>query len=168
MSISYRKANFKDLKDILEAFYNSKEILSHQGTGQWQDGSPSEQSFIDDINNGNSYLLLNNNSIVGVCALTYKEEDYEYPYEGKWLSNYDYMVMHRVAIKKEYYGKGFGLEFFKLFENVAKEKGYSSIRIDTHEGNKIMKHLIEKAGFNYCGKVILKPNKDRIIYEKII
>ena len=27
---------------------------------------------------------------------------------------------------------------------------------------------IEKAGYKYCGRVILTPNKDRMVFEKIL
>lgn len=43
-----------------------------------------------------------------------------------------------------------------------------SLRIDTHEGNAIMRHLIDKAGFSYCGKAILTPDKDRMVFEKVL
>ena len=69
------------------------------------------------------------------------------------------MVMHRVALKKEYCGQGYGKKLFDIFIERAKIEGYRSLRIDTHEGNAVMRRLIEKAGFIYCGKAILTPDK---------
>ena len=50
----------------------------------------------------------------------------------------------------------------------AKKEGFISLRIDTHEGNKVMRHLIESFGFVYCGKAILTPDKDRMVFEKVL
>ena len=170
MNRYYRKARIEDLDQIMEAVEDSREVLRLQGNGQWQDGYPNKDDFINDINNGRLFITFDEdpNEIIGVCALTYREEDYHHLYEGKWLTNYPYMVMHRVAIKKKYKGRGYGKKLFELFVEQAKVEGYRSLRIDTHAGNAVMRHLIESFGFVYCGKAILTPNKDRLVYEKVL
>lgn len=166
----YSKATLNDLKQVMEAVEDSREVLRLQGNGQWQDGYPSKDDFVNDINNGRLFVTFDQdpNEIIGVCALTYREEDYHHLYEGEWLTDYTYMVMHRVAIKKKYKGRGYGKKLFDLFIEEAKNEGYRSLRIDTHEGNLVMRHLIEKAGFTYCGKAILTPDKDRMVFEKVL
>ena len=178
----YRKAKIEDLDQIMEAVEDSREVLRLQGNGQWQDGYPNKDDFINDINNKRLFVTFDKepNEIVGVCALTYSEEDYHHLYEGKWLTELPYMVMHRVAIKKKYRGRGYGKRLFELFIAIitavitsyfieqAKVEGYRSLRIDTHEGNAIMRHLIESFGFTYCGKAILTPNKDRMMFERVL
>ena len=125
--------------------------------------------MINDINNKNLYLVLNNeNKIAGVCALTYHENDYDHLYEGKRITDLPYMVMHRIAVKKEYLKEGYGKQLFQLFIDVAKSKGYKSIRVDTHENNTRMRNILKYFGFVNCGKAILTPNKDRIVYEKLL
>ena len=167
---NYRKATLEDLDQVMEAVEYSRFLLKEQGNGQWQDGYPNKDDFINDINNGRLFVTYEDdpNEIVGVCALTYREEDYHHLYEGKWLTDLPYMVMHRVAIKKKYQGKGYGKKLFEVFIEQAKLEGYHSLRIDTHAGNLVMRHIIEEFGFVYCGKAILTPNKDRMVFEKII
>ncbi|MBQ7250399.1 MAG: GNAT family N-acetyltransferase [Bacilli bacterium] len=70
-----------------------------------------------------------------------------------------YMLMHRYAVKKEHYGQGYGNALFHVFETEAKRQGYRPMRIDTHENNAVMPHLLEKNGFAFCGKAILKPTR---------
>ena len=167
----YRKAKLEDLDQVMEAVEDSREVLRLQGNGQWQDGYPNRDNFINDINNGRLFVVIDEkdkNNIIAVCALTYREEDYHHLYEGKWLTDLPYMVMHRVAIKKAYRGQGYGKKLFEIFIETAKVEGYRSLRIDTHEGNAIMRHLIELFGFVYCGKAILTPNKDRMVYERVL
>lgn len=171
MDFSYRKAELKDIDEVMIAVEDARTLLKEQGNGQWQDGYPDRNSFINDIHNQRLFVVLdkkNNEKIVGCCALTYFEEDYSHLYEGEWKTDLPYMVMHRVAVKKDYRGLGYGKLLFKIFDIEAVKEGYHSLRIDTHENNGIMRHLIEQAGYIYCGKAILKPNKDRVVYEKII
>ena len=167
----YRVATLKDLEQVMEAVEHSREVLRLQGNGQWQDGYPNRDDFINDINNQRLFVIFDQNNpdnVIALCALTYREEDYHHLYEGAWLTDLPYMVMHRVAIKEKYQGRGYGKLLFKLFEDQAKLEGYRSLRVDTHEGNAIMRHLIAQAGFSYCGKAILTPDKDRMVFEKVL
>ena len=165
----YRKAILEDIDDIMVAVEDSRSLLKEQENGQWQDGYPNKDDLINDINNGRLFAITDdNNKVIGVCALTYREEEYHHLYEGKWLTDLPYMVMHRVALKKECRGKGYGKKLFELFIEQAKKEGFHSLRIDTHEGNSTMRHLIELYGFAFCGRVILTPNKDRMVFERII
>ena len=165
----YRLATLEDIDEVMAIIEDGRAFLKPQNSGQWQDGYPDRNSLLNDINNQNLYVLLTEeNKIASVAAFTYYEPDYDHLYEGKWISDYPYMVMHRISVKNEYRGEGYGFDLFLLFEKVANEKGYKSLRIDTHENNKIMLHLIDKLGFVYCGKAILTPNKDRMVFEKLI
>jgi hypothetical protein len=42
-----------------------------------------------------------------------------------------------------------------------------NIRIDTHRDNKIMRHLVEKHGFAYCGIIYLDNGDERLAYQLI-
>ena len=171
MDFIYKKATLDQIDDIMLVVEDSRELLRLQGNGQWQNGYPNRDSFLEDIKNGRLFAIFdddNPNILVGVCAVTYYEEDYSHLYEGHWLTELPYVVMHRVALKKEYRNKGYGQRLFEVFIDVAIKEGFHSLRIDTHENNQIMRHIISKFGFKYCGKAILTPNKDRVVYEKII
>ena len=169
--INYRKANIEDIDQVMEAVEDAREFLKEQGNGQWQDGYPNRNDFINDINNDRLFVVSDDNDpkiIVGVCALTYKEEDYHHLYEGQWLTDLPYMVMHRVAVRKSYRHKGYGKRLFEVFIEQAKKENYHSLRIDTHEGNMVMRNIIMSFGFSFCGKAILTPNKNRMVFEKVI
>ena len=171
MKSFYRKATPEDIDEIMVAVEEAREFLKAQGNGQWQEGYPNRDDFVDDINNERLFVVSdihNPKIVVGVCALTYYEEDYNHLYEGKWITDLPYMVMHRVAIKKAYRGQGYGKRLFEVFIKQAEIEGYHSLRIDTHEGNDVMRHLIDSYGFTYCGKALLPPNKDRMVFEKIL
>lgn len=168
--MNYRLATLEDIEEIMAIIEDGRAFLATQNSGQWQDGYPNKDNIINDINNKNFYVLYthDNSKIAGVCALTFYEKDYDYLYEGKWLTDLPYMVMHRIAVKKEYRNQGYGKELFEVFEIVAKEKGYRSLRIDTHENNVVMRRVLEERGFIFCGRAILTPNKDRMVFEKVL
>ncbi len=167
-SSKYRIAVIDDLSRVMEIIEDGRALLKEEGNGQWQDGYPTQEDLKNDILNKQLYVVLDQEKIAGVMAITGYEEPYHHLYEGKWLSDYDYLVMHRIAVGKEYRGHGYGKALFDVFELVAKSRNIHSLRVDTHINNHLMIHLMEKAGFIYCGKVILPPHKDRVVYEKII
>ena len=167
----YRKAKLEDIDQVMQAVEDSRDALRLQGNGQWQDGYPNKDDFINDINNKRLFVIIDEKdpkTIIAVCAISYREEDYHHLYEGKWLTDLPYVVMHRVAIKKEYRNQGYGKKLFEIFVETAKIEGYRSLRIDTHEGNAVMRHLIGLFDFAYCGKAILTPDKDRMVFERVL
>ncbi len=77
MNSFYRKAILDDLGEIMVAVEDSREVLRLQGNGQWQDGYPNRDDFINDINNGRLFIVCDTNDhkkVVGVCALTYSSK----------------------------------------------------------------------------------------------
>lgn len=165
---TYRIALKEDIIQVMEVIEDGREELKKQGNGQWQFGYPNRDNLLSDIENGNLYVIDNGERIVGVLAIV--EGDPEYPFleSGSWLSDYPFLVMHRCAVKKEYHHKGLGMFLFEIFEEVGKEKNFHSLRLDTHEKNPIMNHLLIASGFTDCGTIILKPDKHRHVFEKLI
>lgn len=166
--VEYCKAKVDDIDSVMEVIEDARALLKMEGNGQWQFGYPDRNDLLKDINSERLFCIKDNDLIVAICAITYYEEDYMHLYEGKWKSDFDYCVMHRVAVRESHRGKGYGKKLFEVFESVAKSEGYHSLRIDTHENNSLLRHLFDLYGFEYCGKAILTPNKDRVMYEKVI
>lgn len=164
----YRLCTMDDIDEVMAIIEDGRELLKEEGNGQWQFGYPNRDDLVNDIKKQELYCLLNDDKLASIFALTGYEESYMHFYEGWWKTDYDYLVIHRIATKKECRGLGYGYAMFLVAIEVTKEKGYHSLRIDTHKNNHILLHLMEKTGFEYCGKAILPPNKDRVMYEKII
>ena len=80
--------------------------------------------------------------------------------DGTWLSDEPYGVIHRIASA----GKKKGV--LKTCMNFCLEKT-RHIRIDTHEDNTVMHHLLNKYGFSKRGIILLKNGAERIAYEYI-
>ena len=80
----------------------------------------------------------------------------------------DYIAIHRVAISVSSRGSGLSGKIIGYAADFAKEKGRKSLRIDTHRGNVVMRRMLEKNGFSYCGIIYLENGYERVAYEKTV
>lgn len=164
-----RKSRKDDLKYIIEIINEAKEFLKESKIDQWQQGYPNEEVILRDIENQHAYVLEDNNKIIGTVALSFdKEKTYDLIYDGKWISNNEYAVIHRIAASRRYNIKGTGTEIIKSIEKICKDKGIKSIKIDTHEENLVMQKLLNKNDFKYCGVIYLEDKAKRVAFEKVI
>jgi hypothetical protein len=98
-------------------------------------------------------------SVVGYFALLPSPEPTYNVIDGAWLTNEPYGVIHRMASYPEVHG------IFAAIMDFAAAR-YPHLRIDTHRDNRIMRHLIEKHGFTYCGIIWLADGSERLAYER--
>ena len=80
--------------------------------------------------------------------------------EGEWPGDEPYYVIHRIATATP--GRDVARIMFDwAFEYI---KPASTIRIDTHRDNCIMKHILTKYGFKMCGVIYLEDGAPRDAY----
>ena len=161
--IKLRKAILNELKDVLTIIQDGQSFLKSQGLDQWQNGYPNETSITNDINNGNCYVLIDNEKIVATAAIIYdKDPNYDIIYEGKWITDLPYVVIHRIATKQEYRNKGYASKIIELTKKDMENKNIHSLRIDTHEYNYPMQKMLSKNGFIKCGTIYLNGIIDQV------
>ncbi|MEG1459009.1 MAG: GNAT family N-acetyltransferase [Acetivibrio sp.] len=171
-----RKAEIEDLPDIMKIIDEAKEYLKLQGVDQWQDGTPNEDIISKDIARKESFVFTEENKICAYAVLSVEKEDcYDKVYDGNWKGkDSEYAVIHRTAMGKSCRGRGKAQELFDICEQEAKQKGRKTLRIDTHQDNRLMQHLIKKNGFTHCGWIYMKDGVARqrkvvrLAYEKRI
>lgn len=176
--MNFRKSTFDDVDRILEIIEKAKIELRQLGLDQWQNGYPNREVIENDVKNGISYVLeeISENQIskkiVGTIVLSPKKEIPYSKIEGKWITNDDYIVIHRLAVDSEIKNKGIATKILEFSEKECIKNKMLSIKTDTHENNEPMKKFLEKNGFSYCGVIYLDKEPDvgekRIAYEKII
>ena len=134
---------------------------THGNPNQWNGAYPDKDTLLDDINKGYLYVITHENGrIYGVFALIGgKDPTYEY-IEGKWKSDTEYGTIHRIA------SDGMVSDVVKTAVDYC-EKIIPSIRIDTHEKNKTMRHVLKKLGFVECGIIYIDDGTPRIAYQKV-
>lgn len=168
--MEFKKAEYKNIDDILELIEGGKDFLKEKQVPQWIDGYPNRDTITDDIDKGYSYILVDGEEILGTTALIYGvESTYDKIFQGEWLTDLDeYAIIHRIAVKSDEKGRGLGGEIIKFAEKDSIKKEIKSIRIDTHRKNEAMQKMLEKSGFKYCGVIYLEDGAERIAFEKIL
>ena len=171
--LSYRQAAAGDITEIMEIAGEAKKLLKRRKIDQWQGEYPTEEIFLNDIENGECYVVLHGEEICAFFVLADRHEDcYDYLTDGKWAGTDNYCVVHRAAVRDGYRGTGASAYMFKCAEKRAYELGKQNIRVDTHRKNKAMQKLLKDCGYSFRGnvKVTSEPGHDpaRQGFEKIL
>ena len=157
-----RKTKPEELNILIRMYENARIFMaSHGNPLQWGNPYPAPQILMDDISSGNSYVCVEHDKII--ATFYYKEgidDTYVRIYEGQWLNEAPYGVVHRITSD----GTIRGAASFCL--NWAFNK-CGNLKIDTHRDNIVMQHLLDKNGFKYCGVVYLENGSERIAYQKV-
>ena len=99
--IEIRKAEITELAILMDIFEQGKRIMRKNGnTKQWTGGYPTEEIMKKDIENGNSYVCLDEEQkIVGTFAFIQGDDPtYAHIYDGAWIDDKQpYGVIHRLA-----------------------------------------------------------------------
>lgn len=155
-----RLAKNDDLDKILKVYASARQYMQKNGNGsQWGTTHPPCEMLIDDIKKQQLFVGETDGEIH--CAFAFLsgiDPTYLKIYEGSWLNNEEYMTIHRIASDGRYHG------VFKACMDFCKEK-CNNLRIDTHENNKTMQHVLNKNGFVYCGIIYLENGDPRIAYQ---
>ena len=167
--MEFRKSTTDDIEDILNIIRQAQEYLKDAGIDQWQNGYPNKETIEKDIKEEHSYVLVENNKVIATAAISFDEEKtYSTIFEGSWLSDKTYAVIHRIAVERSLKGSGLASIIIKETERLSLQKGVASIKVDTHKNNLSMQRFLEKNGFSYCGIIYLEDGSKRLAYEKFI
>ena len=170
--MKFSLAQPRHLEDICEITAQAKAQLKHMNLDQWQKGYPSREIWENDIKAQQAWVALEGDLVLGVFAFQTTPDPSYGEIDGKWLSDTPYASMHRVCVSDRSKGKGVAGEMFRFGFEMAQAKGFRSMRIDTHPGNLPMKRALTKAGFVYCGQIILKGGAEngdlRAAFEKLL
>lgn len=164
-----RKAERSDTPFIWEILQQAIEQRRLEGSQQWQDGYSNPQSIQSDIDNGYGHVLDDNGEVIAYAAIIFDIEPAYTDIQGTWLTNGDYVVIHRVATsnKVKVKGKGIATQLFRLIEDLAKEKCIFSIKVDTNFDNVPMLKIMDRLGYTYCGEVFFRGSA-RKAFEKVL
>lgn len=167
MDFHFRKATIHDIDSVWKVLQDAILRRKADGSNQWQDGYPNLDVIANDVARGAGYVLEAAGEIAGYIASLINDEPEYANLKGKWLSNGDFVVFHRLAVASGFVGKGVAKELFLQVERFAKENNIRSIKADTNFDNAAMLHLFEKTGYTYCGKVYFRGS-ERLAFEKLL
>ena len=167
MEYQFRQANYSEASQIWQILKDAILRRKEDGSNQWQDGYPNMEVVKKDIEKKIGFVLTQNDTIIGYTAVIINEEPDYINIEGRWLSDQDFIVYHRVAISEEFLAKGMAKKMIKLIEQYALSKNIYSLKADTNHDNIPMMKIFEKLGYTFCGIVYIRQSPRRA-YEKVL
>lgn len=164
MILSIRKTKPDDLPEVMQVYETARCFMKQTGNpSQWGDSYPSTEVIKRDIENGRSFVCLNeSDGIVAVFYFQMEEADPTYLkiVDGDWLNDEKYGVIHRIASSGKEKGVMNAVIQF-CFNKI------NNIRIDTHRDNEVMQKILKKLDFQYCGIIFLENGDERLAYQKM-
>lgn len=165
--IHFRKAETSDISIIWEIIQQSIERRRKDGSQQWQNGYPNLQTVETDVEKGFGHVLTVDNEVAVYVALIFNDEPAYSSIEGAWLTNDEFVVVHRVAVSENFAGQGLAKKLFDYIEDFTKSQNVLSVKVDTNYDNMAMLKILESKGYTYCGEVFLAGGV-RKAFEKVL
>lgn len=156
-----RKTTMADLGILLHLYEDARRFMAaHNNPTQWGNSYPSRALLESDIQSGCSYACEEHGKIIAAFYYRFGTDDtYQRIYNGQWLDESPYGVVHRIASDGVIKGTAsFCLDWALL--------QCGNLKIDTHRDNYVMQHLLEKNKFTRCGIIYLEDGSERIAYQK--
>lgn len=153
-----RPAKPDELGRIQEIYAAARRYMAENGNpAQWGNDYPQRELLKEDLRRGQLYVVTENGEVHGVFVLALGEEPtYAEMENGAWEHDGPYGTIHRVASD----GRGVFAQCVEFCRGRMER-----LRIDTHEKNVTMRHLIEKHGFARRGIIHVEDGSPRIAYE---
>ena len=157
-----RKTKPEEIHILMDIFALAKAFMKKSGNlNQWNDGYPSRELIMQNIQKEFSYVCMDDDH--EIVATFYFEigidPNYAKIYDGEWLNDEPYGVIHRMAST----GKVKGISDYCLqwcFDQC------KNIRIDTHRDNLTMQNAVRRNGYTYCGIIHLQNGAERLAFQK--
>ncbi|WP_374458806.1 N-acetyltransferase family protein [Chryseobacterium taeanense] len=165
--IKMRQAETEDRDIIWNILQQAIERRRKDGSTQWQEGYPNLNTVETDIENGFGYVMTVDGEIAVYAALILNDEPAYDNIDGAWLSNGEFVVVHRVAVDEKFAGQGMVKKLFDHIEEFTRSHGIRSVKVDTNFDNVAMLKILESKEYTYCGEVFLAGGM-RKAFEKII
>lgn len=162
--IKIRKTDISEIDTLMDIFEQGKRIMRKDGNmKQWTGGYPTIEIINKDIENGNSYVCIDEHQhIIGTFAfIKGNDPTYTHIYEGEWIDDTrPYGVIHRLASTEN--SKGVATACLQwCYEQIP------NLRADTHRDNHILQYILKNHGFQYCGIIYLLNGDERLAFQKL-
>lgn len=156
-----RLAKIEDLDEIMRVYDIARQFMRANGNMlQWVNGYPQRECLEQDIEKKQAYVCEVDEKVRGIFVLQIGEDETYAEIEGAWKNNEPYGTIHRIGSDGTVKG------VFDECIAFAKIK-CDNLRIDTHESNPIMQHLIKKNEFEYCGIIYVEGLSPRMAFQYV-
>ena len=166
--MNIRKANKKDLSNIMFMSASCVKGRQKHGIDQREEKYPNAKVIDHDIKKNTFYIIEKEKIIIGGINIDQNQDPLYLSIKWEDIQN-KFLVVHRLAVKEEYWAKGIGKKLMQFAEKLVINNKLNSIRLDTYSNNPKAINFYKKLGYKELGYIYLKPNKNEYYcFEKII
>ena len=163
-----KKAKITEIDQIMNMYDSCVSGMIEANIDQWDSSYPNRKIILDDIKNKTFYILLINNEIIAGINIDKIQDKTYLNITWEDIEN-KFLVVHRLAVHKEYWNKGAGKKLMLFAESLIKENNLNSIRLDTYNSNPKAINFYLKLGYVKKGEIFLKPDRNEYYcFEKLI
>ena len=163
-----RKANKADLDNIMLMYKSCVKGMLANNIDQWDATYPNTGIIMEDLIAQSYFVAEENSIIIGGINIDQNQDKTYLDINWSDTSN-QFLVVHRLGVKEEYWNKKIGKDLMLFTERLVVERGLKSIRLDTYSGNPKAMEFYRRLAYSELGTIDLKPNKDKYhCFEKII
>ncbi len=155
-----RPARDEDVPAILALYDAAHDVMARSGNPtQWDQGYPGPTDIEADRAHDALFVAEQDGEVSAVLCYAPGPDPTYAQIEGAWLNDAPYHVVHRIASRE---GSGIGRACLAW----ACGQG-DDVRIDTHEDNAPMRHVLTELGFVECGTIICDKGTPRVAYQHL-
>ncbi len=146
----YRKANVQDISKIAKIYDRSidAEEAGLTTTGWLRDVYPTEDVARASVERGDMYVYEEDGIVLASGTINQIQVDVYYDCDWEYKApDGEVCVLHTLAVDPDARGKGLGASFVRFYEQLAKDRGCTVLRIDTNAINTRARALYAKLGY---------------------
>ena len=163
-----RKAKISDLKGIMLMYNSCVKGMIENGIDQWDETYPNAEFITEDIISKTYYIAIENGIVIGGVTINQNQDKTYLAMDWKDKSD-SFLVVHRLAVKVEFWKNGIGKSLMLFAESLVTERSLQSIRLDTYSGNPKTMNFYLRLGYTKLGHIYLKEGRNEYYcFEKII
>jgi len=139
--------------DLVEILYLVKVCITDmnaRGLMHWNSTYPGAGLFQRDLDDGNIFLIKDRGVCKGMVTLSSKEPE-EYRQLNFTSVNKKPLYMMRMAVHPMWQGKGIASKMIEFAQQMAREKGYTCIRLDVFQTSEDARNLCIGRNFKEIG-----------------
>tara|TARA_B100001250_G_scaffold13047_2_gene11418 strand:+ start:4365 stop:4868 length:504 start_codon:yes stop_codon:yes gene_type:complete len=163
-----RRGKISDLNNIMKMYNSCVTGMLNNNIDQWDSNYPNKKIIKADLEAKTYYVAEIKKEIVGGINIDQKQDKIYLTVNWKNPTNL-FLVVHRLAVKQEFWGYKIGKELMLFTEKIAQKNKMKSVRLDTYSGNPKAVGFYRHLNYIELGAIDLKPNKNEYYcFEKII
>ncbi len=186
----------EEVPAIWEIILQAKAQMYREGKHQWDENYPTVPILENDVRRGWGYVLVpekdtpvqnvydeatpffndhtgtdngtSRQDVIAYGAVVFDGEPaYKGLWDGQWLSEQPYVVLHRLAVADRWKRQGMAVRYMQAVCDLALSRGIRSFKVDTNYDNFYMQRVFSRLGFTYCGRIRYDAG-ERMAYEKLL